>query len=98
MGQAQEGQYWHAYDYLSDRTIGIYSDIEKLSQLRADDTYLLALATKNPGDLDWARGIDQFNSKYAPLTIKSITKPSDFPPSYFVGTLEIIKSKLAHTK
>ena len=68
----------------------------KLTKIASDDKYIIILATKNPEyekNGDWSQGVDKFNQKFAPLQIKSLTDPSDFPQSYFVGLLEVTSKK-----
>ena len=83
---------WIASNYFTDKSIGIYGDVVKLTKIASDDKYILILATKNPEyekNGDWSQGVDKFNQKFAPLQIKSLTNPSDFPQSYFVGLLKV---------
>jgi len=83
---------WTASNYFTDKSIGIYSDVVKLTKIASGDKYVIILATKNPEyekNGDWSQGVDKFNQKFAPLQIKSLTNPSDFPQSYFVGLLEV---------
>lgn len=84
---------WKASDYFSDKSIGIHSDVEKLSGITDGDKYVLILATKNP-EYDepgnWLKGVNKFNEKFAPLHISSHTATTDFPQSYFLGLLEVV--------
>lgn len=83
---------WIASNYFIDKSIGIYRDVDKLTKIASGDKYVLILATKNPEyekNGDWSQGVDKFNQKFTPLQIKSLTDPSDFPQSYFVGLLEV---------
>lgn len=87
----QKGETWNAHNYFGDKTIGIQPDVEKLSSIPKGDKYVLILNTRNPGDSDWTKGVDKFNNKFIPLRIKSLTLPNDFPESYFLGLLEVVK-------
>ena len=83
---------WIASNYFTDKSMGIYRDVDKLTKITSGDKYVLVLATKNPEyekEGDWSQGVVRFNEKFAPLQIKSLTNPSDFPQSYFLGLLEI---------
>ena len=85
---------WVASDYFSSTSWGICADVEKLSKINEGGKYILILATKNPEYEergDWLKGIDKFNAKFSHLHIKSYTNPSDFPPSYFLGLLEVTR-------
>ncbi|MFC2024500.1 hypothetical protein ACFLTJ_02850 [Chloroflexota bacterium] len=89
----QKGSRWKASNYFPDKTIGIYSDVDKLSKIATGDKFILVLTTKNPEyeeTGDWSKGVDRFNQKFPPLQIKSLTDPSVFPRSYFLGLLEVI--------
>ena len=86
----QGNDLWQAHNYFSDTSIGIFSDVEKLSTIIDGDKYILILATKNPGHEDWSKGIDKFNKKFEPLQVRSCTETSDFPQSYYIGVLEVI--------
>jgi len=84
---------WKASDYFSDKSIGIHSDVEKLSSITDGDKYVLILATKNPEydePRNWLKGVNKFNEKFAPLHISSHTLTTDFPQSYFLGLLEVV--------
>ncbi len=86
----QRNELWQAHNYFGDKSIGIYSDVEKLSNIADGDKYILVLATKNPGHEDWSKGVDKFNKKFKPLRVRSCTETTDFPQSYYVGVLEVI--------
>ncbi len=88
----QGEQRWIASNYFGNKSVGIYDDVDKLSKIANGDKYVLILATKNPEyeeNGDWAKGVDRFNKKFTPLQIRSLTDPSDFPQSYFLGLLEV---------
>jgi hypothetical protein len=91
----RQGEYrWIASNYFTDKSIGIYRDVEKLTKIEQGDKYILVLATKNPEyekNGDWLQGVDKFNRKFTPLRIGSLTNPSDFPQSYFLGLLEVVR-------
>lgn len=86
----QKNELWQAHNYFGDKSIGIYSDVEKLSSITEGDKYVLILATQNPGCEDWPKGVDKFNKKFKPLHVRSCTETSDFPPSYYIGVLEVV--------
>ena len=86
----QKGCKYDALFYFSDpSSVGIAPDIKKLANIQDDDKYLLVLATANPGENEWFKGVDKFNQKFAPLSLKPVTKPKDFPSYYFLGLLKI---------
>lgn len=86
----QKGQKYNASFYFGDPSpVGIRPDVEKLIATDKGHKYLLVLATRNPGRLDWEAGIDRFNQKFSPLRISSLTNPNEFRQSYFLGLLEV---------
>ena len=86
----QRSELWLAHNYFGDKAIGIYSDVEKLSNIIDGDKFVLILCTKNPGHEDWSRGVDKFNEKFKPLQVRSCTETSEFPEFYYIGVLEVI--------
>jgi len=89
----QDEERWKASNYFGSKNIGIYNDVDKLRKIKEGDKYLIILATKNPEceeHGDWEKGLDKFNQRFIPLHIKSYLNPADFPPSYFLGLLEVI--------
>ena len=90
----QKGQSWKASSYLAVKSNGIYHDVDKLTKIARGDKFVLILATKNPeyekdGEGDWSKGVERFNANFVPLHIESLTDPSNFPRSYFLGLLEV---------
>lgn len=86
----QNGTYYGAPWYFKNKQgTCIYGDVEKLKYLQPDTAFILVLATHNPGDTEWEEGIDTFNKTYAPLKIEGLTRPIDYPPTYFLGLLSI---------
>ena len=66
----QRNTRWYAHTYLSDNSsVGISLDAKRLKHISKVPNYIFILATANPGIDDWLKGIDIFNSKYAPFKI-----------------------------
>ena len=87
----QSGNKYNVNSYFSDgKWLGVESDVDKLKGIQEDNKFILILLTENPGDKDWEAGIEKFNIKFAHHVV-SLTKPSDFPKSYFLGLLEVHK-------
>jgi hypothetical protein len=87
---SQKGTKYNAPFYFGDASsVGIKLDVEKLGKITDGSKYLLILTTANPGVDDWSKGIAKFNDKFSPLCLNSLTKPTDFPQSYFLGLLEV---------
>jgi hypothetical protein len=86
----QKGTKYNAQFYFSDpSSVGIRSDAEKLNKVSKDRSYLLILATANPGINDWDAGVRKFNEKFSPLRLVSLIEPDSFPEFYFLGLLRI---------
>ena len=88
----QRGTSYGPHFYFSDtRRSGILGDVDKLAELdRSKGRWLLVLLTANPGRSDWQAGLDHFNHKFAPRQLRSLTDPTDFPDSYFLGLLAVL--------
>lgn len=89
IGKQNNTYYGAPWYFKNKQSTCIYGDVEKLKHLQSDTTYILVLATHNPGIQEWEEGIAIFNSKYAPLKVESLTKPYDYPDNYFLGLLRI---------
>lgn len=86
----QKGTRYNAQFYFGDPTsVGIRPDAEKLNGIQGGGRYLFVLATANPGVPDWSSGVEKFNSKFSPLRLESLTSPTEFPDSYFLGLLSV---------
>ncbi len=86
----QKGVTYGASFYFSDPTsVGISQDARKLAKV-PEAGYILVLATANPGDEEWQKGIAKFNGKFAPLSLETLTQPSYFPSHYCLGLLKIV--------
>ena len=85
----QKGTRYGAGFYLKDpSSVGIRPDVEKLKRVNGGK-YVLTLATANPGMEGWSTGVEEFNRKFPPLRIVSMTDPKDFPSQYFLGLLSV---------
>jgi len=87
----QRGTKYNAQFYFGDPSsaAGIKPDVEKLNDISNSTKFLLILTTANPGTNDWSAGVDNFNKKFRPLYLKSLTDPIEYPSFYFLGLLEI---------
>ena len=87
----QKGCKYEAFFYFKDpKSVGILQDVKKLVAIPEVAKYLLILTTANPGQDIWLKGIAEFNQKFQPLTLKTLTFPQDFPDYYFLGLLKIV--------
>ena len=87
---SQKGISYDAQWYLKDKANGILADVQKLSSLSSFDGYVLILTTANPGSTDWDSAVTIFNNKFEHQVL-SLTKPDDFPDTYFLGLLYVVK-------
>lgn len=86
----QKGSKYNSSSYFGDpSSVGIKPDVEKLLAIEQGSKYLLILATANPGDEEWLAGVSRFNTKFSPLSLNPLTKPSQFPATYFLGFLSV---------
>jgi hypothetical protein len=90
----QKGYPYTPNFYFGDLTsIGIVKDVDKLLRVtQPGHLWMLILLTANPGNEAWREGVAKFNRKFSPRRVKSLTAPSDFPASYFIGMLEICRT------
>ncbi|MFC1597271.1 hypothetical protein ACFL5Q_04950 [Planctomycetota bacterium] len=86
---SQKGVSYNAEWYLKDKVNGILADVQKLAALNTATRYVLILATANPGLADWQSAVAAFNQKFE-HDIASLTDPSDFPDSFFLGLLHVV--------
>ncbi len=68
----------------------IKPDIEKLLTIPEDgDKFVLVLLTDNPGSEGWNSGVEKFNTRFSPLSVRSLTNPDDYPKYFFLGLLHV---------
>ncbi len=86
----QKGVNYYASFYFGDPSaIGIISDVKKLAKVPDEGRYLLVLATANPGQDEWQKGVSKFNKKFTPFFLEPLTYPRDFPDYYFLGLIKV---------
>jgi hypothetical protein len=86
----QKGESYKPIWYLGYKnSVGIWPDADALRQIPNGSKFILALMTANPGTSDWGEGIQRFNEKWGPLSLRSLTDPSRFPSSFHVGLLRL---------
>jgi len=88
----QRNTRYEARAYFTDPTGGIKPDIDKLVVTNTVARYILILATANPGSIGWLEAVQDFNQKFLPLYLYSLTNPDDFPPTFFLGLLRVVKA------
>lgn len=86
----QKGVMYDASFYFSDPTsVGISQDAKKLTKVLDEGKYILILATANPGEDKWQKGMAKFNKKFTPINIETLLQPKDFPDYYYIGLLKV---------
>jgi len=86
----QKGVKYDASFYFGDPTsVGISQDAKKLTKIPDNGRYILVLATANPGDEEWQKGLAKFNEKFIDTAVEALTQPRDFPDHYCVGLLKV---------
>jgi len=64
--------------------------VERLLKIPEDgDKFILVAFTPKPGSKDWNAGVRDFNTKFSPLAVRSLTNPDDYPEYFFVGLLYV---------
>jgi hypothetical protein len=90
IGKQKGTSYAPSFYFRDPTSVGIVADVRKLATCpHGDPRWLLILMSANPGVDGWKRGIEGFNEKFHPFRIQSYTDPSQFPPSYFLGLLDV---------
>ncbi len=84
----QGGVSYNATWYLRDTANGILADVKKLTAINSKSQYVLILSTVNPGSADWQTAVAAFNTKFDHC-VMSLTDPSDFPDTFFLGLLHV---------
>ena len=85
-GYQQEDKRDAGYYFGIAGSSGIKPDVEKLNSA-VGNKYIMVLMTDNPGKWEWSAGVTNFNRKFSPLRIQSLTNPDHFPGYYFLGLL-----------
>jgi len=91
----QQGYRYGPEFYFSDPTsVGITKDVNKLLNLDTNGRlWLWLLLARNPGSQSWKSGLEKFNAKFAPSHLISKTNPEDYPATFFIGMLEVVRLK-----
>jgi len=53
------------------------------------DKFMLVLFTPNPYSQNWNNCVREFNTNFSPLSVRSLTNPSDYPDFFFLGLLHV---------
>lgn len=80
----QKGQVWRPRDFIFE----LEKEFEKFDDVEAGNRgWIAALCTNNPGATAWESALDEFNRDNAPWRVEPVDRPTDYPPSYFLGLL-----------
>lgn len=82
--------------YFGDPTqVEFVRDIDKLLGLDVPGMrWLLILLTANPGRAAWQAGARKFRDRFAPRLLRPCSDPTDYPPTYFLGLMEVSQAPL----
>lgn len=85
----QKQDIWTANRYFGLKEGGIYEDVNGLSNIDDGVRWILIFVSKKPTIEDWRRGIDTFNTKFAPLRVESVVAPIEGPDYFSWGLLKV---------
>jgi len=93
VGKQRPGVRYGPMFYTGDKSpVGIFKDVEKLRSIKAPgNLWLLILNVDNPGPQEWAAGLKRFVDKFG-IPIKSCSNPAEYPPTYFLGLIQVPRS------
>jgi hypothetical protein len=89
----QKGARWRTHHYCTaDPVIGIGPDLEKLQTCACDQKIVVAFCHANPGRDGWMTALQALAKNLSQFSLRSLTKPEDYPSQYFMAVLELISS------
>jgi len=89
IGQQNSVTYDPSFYFGDPSSAGVNQDVRKLAIVQNEGKYLLVLATANPGDEEWQRGVTKFNKKFDPFHLETLNRPADFPDCFYLGLLKV---------
>ncbi|GIV98526.1 MAG: hypothetical protein KatS3mg057_3183 [Herpetosiphonaceae bacterium] len=94
IGRQRVNTYTPTFYFGDPSSVGITRDVDKLNDIEgAFCRWLLILLTSNPSTTTWETGLEKFNLKFAPRHLRAHSNPGDFPPTYFLGLLEVSRTE-----
>lgn len=90
IGRQKGTTYKSGFYFRDPSSVGINPDVQKLHRTPLGAKFVLVLTTANPGLRDWTDGVNDFNLKFFPSRINSLTRPDDFPACFYLGLLHVI--------
>lgn len=73
-----------------DRTDSCVYCVDRLQTIPVNvDKFMLISVTPNPGAEFWNSEVEKFNTKFSPLSVRSLTNPDDYPDYFFLGLLHV---------
>jgi hypothetical protein len=83
----QNNQQWRPSWYFTNNAKPAVENLLKICE--AGDKYMLVLFTPKPDSNEWNSGVEEFNTKFPPLAVRSLTNPDDYPEYFFLGLLYV---------
>ena len=79
------------YFTIANHDSGVNCNVRRLLKIPNGDKFMLVLLTANPGSKKWNSGVKAFNTntKFSPLSVRSLTNPDDYPDYFFLGLLHV---------
>ena len=75
--------------YLYKDDVGIWGDVVKLSGLSEGVGYNLLFIYPRPDPTVWARQIDAYKRRIAPISLREASRIDEYPPQLYVCRMEI---------
>ena len=75
--------------YLYKDDVGIWGDVVKLSGLSEGVGYNLLFIYPRPDPTVWARQIDTYKRRIAPISLREASRVDEYPPQLYICKMEI---------
>lgn len=83
----QNNQNWNPFWYFTNTA---RPAVERLLTIpEPGDKYMLVPFTPNPGSEKWNYGVEEFNARFPPPPVRSLTNPDNYPDYFFLGLLHV---------
>lgn len=77
------------YFTIANHDSGVNCNVRRLRKIPNGDKFMLVLLTANPCSEDWNSGVEAFNARFSPPSVRSLTNPDDYPEYFFLGLLHV---------
>jgi len=92
----QKGTRWCAHHYCTADTVtGIGPDLAKLEGSGFEGKLVLVFCYRNPGVDGWRAALARLSESLPMYSLRSVTKPEDYPPQHFMAVLELVAEAAA---